>query len=43
MSLTIEHKVGHYFKRVTMIGTLFGDAGHHLADLARMRDLIAAV
>jgi hypothetical protein len=29
--------------RVTMIDTLFGDAGHHLADLARLGGLIAAV
>jgi pimeloyl-CoA dehydrogenase small subunit len=42
IGMTMEHKVGHYFKRVTMIDTLFGDADHHLAALARMGGLIAA-
>jgi pimeloyl-CoA dehydrogenase small subunit len=31
MGMTMEYKVGHYFKRVTMIDTLFGTADHHLA------------
>ncbi len=35
IGMTMEYKVGHYFKRVTMIDTLFGDAGHHLRALAR--------
>jgi alkylation response protein AidB-like acyl-CoA dehydrogenase len=35
IGMTIEYKVGHYFKRVTMIDTLFGDADHHLRQLAR--------
>src|SRR5271167_3778657 len=35
IGMTMEYKVGHYFKRVTMIDTLFGDAGHHLRELAR--------
>jgi pimeloyl-CoA dehydrogenase small subunit len=42
MGMTMEYKVGHAFKRVTMIDTLFGDADHHLAELARMGGLIAA-
>jgi pimeloyl-CoA dehydrogenase small subunit len=42
IGMTMEHKLGHYFKRVTMIDTLFGDADHHLAALARMGGLIAA-
>jgi pimeloyl-CoA dehydrogenase small subunit len=42
IGMTMEHKVGHYFKRVTMIDTLFGDADYHLAALARMGGLIAA-
>jgi hypothetical protein len=33
--MTIEYKVGHYFKRVTMIDTTFGDADYHLRELAR--------
>jgi pimeloyl-CoA dehydrogenase small subunit len=42
MGMTMEHKVGHYFKRVTMIDTLFGDADYHLAALAHIGGLIAA-
>jgi pimeloyl-CoA dehydrogenase small subunit len=42
IGMTMEHKLGHYFKRVTMIDTLFGDADHHLAALARMGGLVAA-
>jgi len=33
--MTMEYKVGHYFKRTTMIDTMFGDADHHLRELAR--------
>jgi pimeloyl-CoA dehydrogenase small subunit len=40
IGMTMEYKVGHYFKRVTMIDTLFGDADHHLAALARMGGVI---
>jgi pimeloyl-CoA dehydrogenase small subunit len=35
IGMTMEYKVGHYFKRVTMIDKTFGDADHHLAALAR--------
>jgi pimeloyl-CoA dehydrogenase small subunit len=42
IGMTKEYKVGHYFKRVTMIDALFGDADHHLAELARLGGLIAA-
>ncbi|HEY1299801.1 MAG TPA: acyl-CoA dehydrogenase family protein [Stellaceae bacterium] len=35
IGMTMEYKVGHYFKRVTMIDALFGDADHHLRALAR--------
>jgi len=42
IGMTMENKVGHYFKRVTMIDTLFGDADHHLAALARMGGMVAA-
>jgi pimeloyl-CoA dehydrogenase small subunit len=34
MGLTIEMKVAHAFKRLTMISQLFGDADHHLARFA---------
>ena len=33
--MTMEFTVGHYFKRLTMIDTLFGDADHHLALVAK--------
>jgi pimeloyl-CoA dehydrogenase small subunit len=42
IGMTMEYKVGHYFKRVTMIDTMFGDADHHLALLARMGGIITA-
>ena len=42
IGMTMEYKVGHYFKRVTMIDTLFGDADHHLAALARMGGIIGS-
>jgi pimeloyl-CoA dehydrogenase small subunit len=35
IGMTMEYKIGHYFKRVTMIDTMFGDADHHLRQLAR--------
>ena len=35
IGMTMEYKVGHYFKRVTTIETMFGDATHHLNLLAR--------
>ncbi len=42
IGMTMEYKVGHYFKRLTAIDTLFGDADHHLAELARLGGLVAA-
>jgi hypothetical protein len=32
--MTNEYAVGHYFKRVTMIDQLYGDADTHLSYLA---------
>jgi pimeloyl-CoA dehydrogenase small subunit len=40
IGMTMEYKVGHYFKRVTMIDTMFGDADYHLTALARMGGVI---
>src|SRR5206468_11399295 len=40
IGMTMEYKVGHYFKRVTMIDTMFGDAAYHLATLARMAGIV---
>jgi pimeloyl-CoA dehydrogenase small subunit len=42
VGMTMEFKVGHYFKRVTMIDTMFGDADYHLARLADAGGLIAS-
>jgi pimeloyl-CoA dehydrogenase small subunit len=40
IGMTMEYKIGHYFKRVSMIDTLFGDADHHLALVARAGGLV---
>ncbi len=42
VGMTMEFKVGHYFKRVTMIDQLFGDADHHLERLGALGGLMAA-
>ena len=36
IGMTNELKLGHYFKRVTMIDSLFGNVDHHLAHFARL-------
>ncbi|OSJ13592.1 pimeloyl-CoA dehydrogenase small subunit [Bradyrhizobium canariense] len=41
VGMTMEYSVGHYFKRVTMIDTLFGDADHHLRRLASLGGLMS--
>lgn len=38
IAMTDEYKVGHGFKRLTMIGTQFGDADHHLGLFAAIGD-----
>ncbi len=35
MGMTDEMAIGHYFKRLTMIDTLFGDRHHHVRKFAR--------
>jgi pimeloyl-CoA dehydrogenase small subunit len=42
VGMTMELKVGHYFKRLTMIDVMFGDADHHLAKLAEAGGLLPA-
>jgi pimeloyl-CoA dehydrogenase small subunit len=42
IGMTMEAKVGHYFKRVTVIDTMFGDADYHLGRLAAGGGLFAA-
>ena len=39
IGMTDDYKVGHYFKRLTMIGAAFGNADYHLARLAAMGGL----
>jgi hypothetical protein len=39
--MTMEYKGGHYFKKLTLIEVLFGDAEYHLARLARGDGLLA--
>ncbi len=36
MGMTDELSVGHYFKRLTLIGSMFGDASHHLKEFAAL-------
>jgi pimeloyl-CoA dehydrogenase small subunit len=40
IGMTMEHPVGHYFKRVTTIDSTFGDADHHLGILAEAGGLV---
>ena len=41
IGMTMETKVGHYFKRLTTIDTTFGDADYHLGIVAAGGGLIA--
>jgi pimeloyl-CoA dehydrogenase small subunit len=41
VGVTMEYRVGHCFKRLTMIDTMFGDADHHLAKVAEAGGLAA--
>ncbi|MDQ8727073.1 pimeloyl-CoA dehydrogenase small subunit [Bradyrhizobium sp. LHD-71] len=34
VGMTMEYKIGHYFKRLTMIESTFGDADYHLRRIA---------
>jgi pimeloyl-CoA dehydrogenase small subunit len=42
IGMTMEYSVGHYFKRMTMIDQLYGDADQHLAGLAHLGGLFGA-
>jgi alkylation response protein AidB-like acyl-CoA dehydrogenase len=42
VGMTMEYAVGHYFKRMTMIDTQFGDGDFHLRALARGQGLFEA-
>ena len=41
IGMTLEYRIGHYFKRLTAMESLFGDTDHHLAAVARAGGLIA--
>lgn len=41
VGMTMEYRIGHYFKHATMIDTLFGDTDHHLRRLAALGGLIS--
>ncbi len=43
IAMTRDYKAGHYFKRLTMIESLFGDTDHHLRTVAAGEGLIEAV
>ncbi len=40
IAMTMEYAAGHYFKRLTAIDTMFGDADHHLLALAEAGGVI---
>ncbi len=42
IGMTMEYSVGHYFKRMTMIDQLYGDADQHLTGLASLGGLFGA-
>jgi pimeloyl-CoA dehydrogenase small subunit len=42
IGMTMEAKIGHYFKRLTIIDKLYGDTDHHLGLVAAGGGLIAA-
>jgi pimeloyl-CoA dehydrogenase small subunit len=42
IGMTMEYSVGHYFKRMSMIEILFGDADGHLAALAERGGVLEA-
>jgi len=42
IGMTMEASIGHYFKRITTIDAMFGDADHHLGLLAEGGGLVAA-
>jgi len=42
IGITMEYRAGHYFKRLTMIESLFGDTEHHLRQVDRAGGLLEA-
>jgi alkylation response protein AidB-like acyl-CoA dehydrogenase len=42
IGVTDEYVVGHWFKRLTMMESEFGDTDHHLAEFARVGGVVSA-
>ena len=42
IGMTMEYKAGHLFKRLTMIGSQFGDTDHHLRLVDQAGGLVEA-
>ena len=42
LGMTLDYAAGHYFKRLTLIDLTFGDARHHVSELARAGGLVEA-
>jgi pimeloyl-CoA dehydrogenase small subunit len=40
VGMTMEYKIGHYFKRLTMIENTFGDSGYHLTRVSDAGGLV---
>ncbi|MEY9981458.1 pimeloyl-CoA dehydrogenase small subunit [Bradyrhizobium yuanmingense] len=40
IGMTMDTKIGHYFKRLTMIGNTFGDTGYHLRRVSESSVLV---
>jgi hypothetical protein len=38
--MTMEAKIGHYFKRLTMIESTFGDTDYHLRRVSEAGSLV---
>ena len=43
IGMTMEAKIGHYFKRLTMIENTFGDTGYHLRRVSESGALVGSV
>jgi alkylation response protein AidB-like acyl-CoA dehydrogenase len=42
IGMTMEYRAGHYFKRLTMIESAFGDTDHHMRLIDKAGGLLAA-
>jgi pimeloyl-CoA dehydrogenase small subunit len=42
IGVTMEYRAGHYFKRLTMIESLFGDTAHHMRQVDQAGGLLEA-